>query len=192
MTYGSSVPGIAEQRVQKPILFVLEPKTEWFTRERSHSVGFAFKPSEPISRLPRFVSASLIISPGYSEMTAGWQEPGLSLVRASELQFALLEQRCLFRRRDEVIRFLKVYPFLVPLLLEACDKIAEYFAAFSGVVLEVITDPEAENDRELFAFIRTSLPPVEAFDGLDRLDEEWWLDASDKAKGKLCIHVEFE
>ncbi len=65
------------------------------------------------------------------------------------------------------------------------------FGSHPEVALEVIIDSEAVDDRELFAFIRTSLPSDEVLTKLDRLDHEWWLDAMDRAKGKLCIHVEF-
>jgi len=109
----------------------------------------------------------------------------------SEL-LAAVEKYYLFRNRHEVLQFLQKHSFLLPLLVEAYGKIAEYFETFSSVVLEVITEPEAENDRELFAFIRTGRPVDEALARLERFDEEWWLEASDRAQGKLCIHVEFE
>lgn len=102
-----------------------------------------------------------------------------------------LSQLYAFRRPEEVLSFLHAYPFLVPLLVEAYSKITDYFEASPEVVLEVITDPEAANDHELFAFIRTSLPPDEAMSRLDQLDKEWWLDVADRAEGKLCIHIEF-
>lgn len=102
-----------------------------------------------------------------------------------------LEQLYTFRRPEEVIEFLQAHPSLVPLLEEAHGKIAEFFGSFE-IVLEVVTDPEAIDDHELFAFIRTTLPPDEALSKLNRLDQEWWLDAADRAEGKLCIHVEFE
>ncbi|MCI0692184.1 hypothetical protein L0337_09300 [candidate division KSB1 bacterium] len=76
--------------------------------------------------------------------------------------------------------------------METYDKIGNYFGPQPEVVLEVVADPEADDDRELFTFIRTSLPPQEALEKLDQLDENWWLDAGDQADGKLCIHLEFK
>lgn len=58
-------------------------------------------------------------------------------------------------------------------------------------MLEVVTEADAEDDRELFAFVQTDLPHQEALARLEQLDEDWWLDASDRAQGKLCMHVEF-
>ena len=102
-----------------------------------------------------------------------------------------LEKLYTYRRPMEVKGYIKAYPFLVPLLVEAYDKIGEYFGSNPAVVLEVVTDPEADDDRELFAFIQTNCAPEEALDRLNRLDQEWWLDASDRSEGKLCIHTEF-
>lgn len=102
-----------------------------------------------------------------------------------------LEQLYIFRRPEEVSEFLEAHPFLVPLLEEARGQIAQYFGPSSEVVLEVVTDPEAENDRELFALVQTTLSADEALPGLDRLDQEWWLDASDQAHCLLNIDVEF-
>jgi hypothetical protein len=103
-----------------------------------------------------------------------------------------LEQLYTYRRPMEVTGFLEAHPFLVPLLVEAHGKIDEYFGPQSDVVLEVVTDPEADDDRELFAFIQTHFPPEETLQKLDRLDQEWWLAASHRSKNKLCIHVEHQ
>jgi len=102
-----------------------------------------------------------------------------------------LEQLYTFRRPEEVIEFLQAHPFLVPLLEEARSQIARYFGLSPKVILEVVTDPEAENDRELFALVQTTLAADEALCCLDRLDQEWWLDASDQAHCLLNIDVEF-
>ena len=101
-----------------------------------------------------------------------------------------IEQLYIFRRPDEVTAFLATHPFLAPLLLEAHGKIVEYFGP-SEIILEVITDPEAIDDHELFALIRVNLSADEALVRLDRLDAGWWLDVSRRGKGKFNIHVEF-
>ncbi|MDZ7359927.1 MAG: hypothetical protein ONB46_04270 [candidate division KSB1 bacterium] len=110
---------------------------------------------------------------------------------AKEPKPEVLKKLYNFRRPVEVKDFLAAHPFLVQLLVEAHDKIGNYFGPQSKVVLEVVTDPEADDDRRLFAFIQTSLLPEEALDRLDRLDNDWWLDAADRGEGKLCLHVEF-
>ena len=104
-----------------------------------------------------------------------WRQAGASTVLAPLYYISSLEQLYIFRKPEEVSRFLQVYPFLVPLLLEAHDRIGAYFGPRQEVVLEVVTDPEAVADRQLVAFIQTELHPVEALDRLDQLDEDWWL-----------------
>ena len=86
--------------------------------------------------------------------------------------------------------FLWHHPFLVPLLLEAHGKIAEFFGPSPRIVLEVVTDPEAEY-RELFALVRTNLSPSAALACLERFDQEWWLDASERAQCMLNVDVEY-
>ncbi len=102
-----------------------------------------------------------------------------------------LEQLYTFRKPQQVSSFLQAHSFLVPLLFEAYIQIEQHFRSNPQVFLQVVTDPEAADDRELFIFIGTNLPPDEALDRLDRLDEEWWFDAMDSSKGGLCIDVEF-
>jgi hypothetical protein len=78
----------------------------------------------------------------------------------------------------------------MPLLLEAYGKVETYFGSDPSVVLEVVTDPDAIDDRQLVAFIQTGRGPEDALTRLDRLDTEWWLEASHKSENKLCIHLE--
>jgi hypothetical protein len=41
------------------------------------------------------------------------------------------------------------------------------------------------------AIIVETSSPDEAFCRLERFDSEWWISAVGRAKGKLCINVEF-
>ncbi|MHC1635249.1 MAG: hypothetical protein ACXQTS_01320 [Candidatus Methanospirareceae archaeon] len=79
-----------------------------------------------------------------------------------------------------------IYPTLELGVLERLyEHIRDYFKE-SQVALEVITDPETE-DQELVIFICTNLPPDEVYKKLEQLDEEWWLDAPVSVREKLCI-----
>ena len=119
-----------------------------------------------------------------------WQEAGASTVRVPEAEIQWLERLYTFRERAEGLWFLERYPFLVSLLLEAREKIGDYFP-YSQAFLEVVTDPEATDDSQLVLFIATNLDPDEADERLEQRDEEWWLDSLGRAQGKLCIDVEF-
>ncbi len=108
-----------------------------------------------------------------------------------EKNIRTLQQRYTFRNPQQVSSFLQAHSFLVPLLFEASSHIEQHFRSNQQVFLQVVTDPEAADDRELFIFIGTNLQPDDALDKLDLLDDEWWLDAMDRSKGDLCIDVEF-
>jgi hypothetical protein len=107
-------------------------------------------------------------------------------------ELTLLSRLYNIRRESEVFEFLEDKPSLILLVLNAHERIRDYFGSSTELVLEVITDPEATEDYELVIFVRTSLSPDDAFSKLEQLDEEWWLDASSEMREKLCIHVEFE
>lgn len=102
-----------------------------------------------------------------------------------------LEQLYVFRKPTETLQFLEVYPFLIPLLREAYTNIRKHFPT-SAAFLEVVADPEAFEEEQLVIFIATDSAPDQATECLDRLDDEWWLDALEYAQGKLCITLEFQ
>ena len=107
-------------------------------------------------------------------------------------EVTLLSRLYNLRGESEVFKFLEDKPSIISLVLEAHERIRDYFGSSTELVLEVITDPEATEDYELVIFVRTNLSPDDAFRMLEQLDEEWWLDASEDTNEKLCIHVEFE
>ena len=102
-----------------------------------------------------------------------------------------LKQLYVLRREEEVYDFLIKDSFLFSFLSEAYDKISNYFEESSKVFLEVVTDPEIE-DEELLISIHTNLLPDEAFNRLSRLDKEWWLDTPTYARKKICIDLDFK
>jgi len=120
-----------------------------------------------------------------------WHDIGASIIHTLDFKIQLLEGLYIFRQPAEVRRFIEERQFLISLLEEAYTKIEKYFGPYPQVFLEVISDPEATDDRQLFAFIGTHLSPDKALDTLERFDEEWWLDVLDQAQGKLCIDIEF-
>ena len=113
------------------------------------------------------------------------------LVEAPRQEIERLQDLYSFRQKQAVAEFLESHPYLVPLLLEAYPQIERHFPGHPGVFLEVVADPEATDDRELYALIGTRLDPEEALEKLHQFDRSWWLNALDRAHGELCIHVEF-
>jgi hypothetical protein len=96
-----------------------------------------------------------------------------------------------FKDYTEVRAFLDSNDFLVPLLKEAHHKIKSQFGYDTEIALEVFTDPESDDDQKLFALIFTALSANDAIGHLEKLDQEWWLDASTRAKGRLNIDVKY-
>lgn len=117
-------------------------------------------------------------------------------VQSTKLQS--IEQLYTFIERDGVFQFLEDHDFLAPLLLEAHDRIDDYFPSshlFLSVVVDpeaVLTDDAASNVDTLVLSIATRLDPIAAMEKLDQLDHNWWLDALPQAQGKLCINLGFQ
>ena len=81
--------------------------------------------------------------------------------------------------------------FLVDLLKDARRKISEYFGDEFIPRLKISYIPESNILDELWVLIPTKLPVSQALDMLDRFDEEWWLDASERADCKMNIKMEY-
>lgn len=105
-----------------------------------------------------------------------------------------LRRRYDFREELAVENFLRENlqenPRLGSLLLEAYEVIREHFGSGTRVALEVVTDPEAPGDRQLFVVIRTRFRPKIARALLSELDRGWWLDVLPVAQGKMELAVE--
>jgi hypothetical protein len=94
------------------------------------------------------------------------------------------------REGAEVRRFIGRSQSLLDLLSEARSHLSTYFPG-SKLALRVITDPESVDDCQLVLFIMTNLAPENALSRLQQFDDAWWVDALDRAQGKLCITLEF-
>jgi hypothetical protein len=93
-------------------------------------------------------------------------------------------------RGDSVRDFLTENPYLGGLLFEAYKVIDDHFGPKAKTALEVVADPEALGDRQLFVLIRTELPRKEARARLAELDRTWWFDALPASKGKMEIALD--
>ncbi|GAB4409007.1 MAG: hypothetical protein Kow00106_02340 [Anaerolineae bacterium] len=123
-----------------------------------------------------------------SKTTHSGQEAGAAAILWIR---SMIEPLYEFRDHRAVSGFLQAHPFLLPLLVDARRKIAEYFELPAMPILDVISDPESEGDQELFLLIPTYHSPEQVLRYLDRLDQEWWLDVLPQARGKMTIDVEY-
>jgi hypothetical protein len=86
--------------------------------------------------------------------------------------------------------FLSENSSLISLLFGAYAEIHRYFGSKVETALEVVTDPEALGDRQLFVLIRTELPRKETRARLADLDRGWWLNTLPAAEGKMEIALD--
>lgn len=141
---------------------------------------------------------SVAVPPAYTGLvastdpTSSWKSGTSSVAMARRGEFEALENFYVFRERARVAAFLEEHPFLIALLFEAYGQVKQHFGSQPFIFLEVVTDTEAADDRELYAFIPTHLPPEEALKKLEQFDNAWWLGAMGRAEGALCIDVEFQ
>lgn len=100
-------------------------------------------------------------------------EPRVAPFLISESDIESLEKSYIFRDKTEVIEFIKKYPFLLPVVLEAPAEIRPYFPE-QKLLLEVINDPEIPNYIHLLlSIILTDLDPDEAMEREDELRKNW-------------------
>ena len=97
-----------------------------------------------------------------------------------------------FELRDEtsIWDYLRQYPFLCPLLLEAREQVRRIFGAETSPALEVSVDPN-DWSRQLFIVVPTRLDAKAALAFFDKLDKEWWLEASERADFRMNFKPEF-
>jgi len=97
-----------------------------------------------------------------------------------------------FQHPSEVATFLQKHPNLVPLLEEARPIIARLFGPETPVSVDVVYDPEGdEDDCRLFAFIEIARPVAEAMPLLDRFRDVWWIAASWDARRLLEFSLRY-
>jgi hypothetical protein len=100
-------------------------------------------------------------------------EPRVAPFLISESDIESLEKSYIFRDKTEVIEFIKKYPFLLPVVLEAPAEISPYFPE-QKLLLQVINDPEIPNYIHLvLSIILTDLDPDQAMEREDELRKNW-------------------
>jgi hypothetical protein len=112
-------------------------------------------------------------------------------IAIAQTEVEALERSYTLREPQQVWEFLAKYPFLVPVLLEAPEKIKQYFPD-SKLFLEVVPDPEIIDWVPLVLSINTTLDPDDAVDRQNQLDKDWWLNnTSHEVRKKLFTLLEY-
>lgn len=96
------------------------------------------------------------------------------------------------RQPEEVRAYLAGNPDLLGLVGEAASEIPEFLPPSGSIILEMLWDPEDEEDAgELFAVVPTDLGWEAVRPRMDRLLREWLIDAGRFAAGRFNVGVEF-
>ena len=90
------------------------------------------------------------------------------------------------REPGEVLQFIENYPFLIPLLLEAPEKIREFFPdAFLKLKVDIDPESYSKESNELVLLIKSDIDPEESVDILEQLDDRWWNDVEHLSQHKM-------
>jgi len=102
-----------------------------------------------------------------------------------------LQEKYIFRddQRD-IWKFLKQYPVLSSVLVEAHKNLMKYFPNNPQVFLSLGIAPEDMSVDHLIASVASELNVDEAVNTLDAFDEGWWQARLRQTQGKLSITLE--
>lgn len=109
----------------------------------------------------------------------------------SSIQLNRLEENFTFKNREEVFSFIQNNPQLYTLLNDAVNPISKIFH-LSSLFLYVFHDPESSTGDHLVLSISTKMRAKEALKELDKLDEGWWGENIERAKGMLSIELAYQ
>ncbi len=85
---------------------------------------------------------------------------------------------------------LRQNPSLADVLIQAHGVIRGYFRSGTRIILEVVTDPEAPADQQLFVIVRTRLPRKIARELLSIVERGWWRSVPLAIRKKVELDVE--
>lgn len=94
------------------------------------------------------------------------------------------------KNADRVNQYLRQYPYLLPLLFEAKSQIARLFNLEAKTAIEVVADP-SDGSSQLYLIVSTNLSSEDTGALFEKLDQEWWLEASERGKFRMNIVPEF-
>ncbi|HEY9808622.1 MAG TPA: helix-turn-helix domain containing protein [Halomicronema sp.] len=113
----------------------------------------------------------------------------LSKIELASADIETLQKFYTFKEPAEIIKFLQKNPFLIPLILEAHPHIRKHFPE-SRLYLQVRIDPEIPSWKMLRLSIDTNISDPEiAIDTLEKIDDEWWLDAQPRSQNKMFLNL---
>lgn len=158
------------------------------------TTGYRWKGKDTLSwgNLDEWVSINRI-----RELVRTGQKNTKTFVAETELRAVLigtriakLEQTYFFSKPDEIRSFLLVHPMIISVLDEAKSALGKFFGNSVKVSLEIVSDPEVSNHRQLFGYINTDLSPEDALSCMDAFDNAWFLRQLNLVGGLFNFNLE--
>lgn len=142
-----------------------------------------------ISWLPSASSRTLVTTSPQEP----WEgESDTSLVKTQEQRIHFLARLFNIKREATVVPFIQSHSVLIAVLEEAFVQIQERFGPGTRVFLELVTDPEIPESKEIFGYISSRLQPEEALRRLGQFDRSW-LARQQRVTGRMLnFDIEFE
>jgi hypothetical protein len=95
-----------------------------------------------------------------------------------------------FRNRSDILGFLKVNPFLIPILQEGQVKINHHFPT-STAFLECIQDPKISDSQLAIYLTREIENTEEAMERIENLYDDWLSEQKTEVRCKLYVRFNF-
>jgi hypothetical protein len=117
-------------------------------------------------------------------------EPSTSaLMTVSIDEFVLLDALFDLSSPLAIRGFIDTHPWVSAVLVESLPYVAHFFGSSVRPVLEVVADPDAPKDQELFAAIPWREGPEVGRERLRAFDRAWWLSASTRSRNALNFGI---
>jgi hypothetical protein len=133
-------------------------------------------------------SASTMIETGVPEMAS----PSLLTTTTDEAIDAVIDDGFVADDRNDVTRFLRENPDLVPVLARIKARLGPPLAADMPLRLHLAYDPEWEDDPpRLWVLIPTTLDVQPAREAIDVVGRDWWLPEFRRFGDRLIIGLDY-
>lgn len=123
-------------------------------------------------------------SPFFEEIDARITEA----VEKHRTDLSEIRKSFVFRDEQAVISFLRTHRTIPILLSDALPELAKSFGKDVVFALKVLT--EEDGSREMYVVAEWGGPAEEAMKALDHFIDDWWIDRSGPAAGRLSVTYE--
>ncbi|OAK18923.1 hypothetical protein A6283_12925 [Bacillus wiedmannii] len=110
---------------------------------------------------------------------------------SSQITINLINDMFVINNYKEVTDFLYTHDYLLALILKSRIVIHTHFVEKPKLELRLEETDESPNAKKLYVIIHSNLDLESAYHLLQKVDAEWWIDASTASKSKMNIDLEY-